>query len=239
MKIRTKFYFIFAALLFFLIFPVLIFAQTATSNCVITKVGDPGDQKPVLPPGCQTTGGGGIPSADRAALLAKIKQYIDEGKIQFGASNDLEGMTNGTGQILRMDGTLVDVDTQVLRSYVYLIDQGFTFYAGCVVCGHKKISSSGNVSRHWDGYATDIGTINGLDVKNPAAKDVTIKFMQSLNALADQGSDLTPSQVLCNGNGRVDPEVDGLSMSGGKRWPGFTLQYVNPDDHQDHVHVGY
>lgn len=238
MKKHIKFYLIFIASLAVLFIPIVVFAQSAKSNCVITKVGDTGDQKPNLPPECQT-GGGGVPNADRAALLAKVKQYIDEGKLSFGASNDLEGLTNGTGQILRMDGTVVDVDTQVLRSYVYLVDQGFSFYVSCLVCSHNKYSSSGNVSRHWDGHASDIGTINGLDVINPAAKEVTIKFMQSLNTLADQGSDLTPDQVLCNGNGRVDPEVDGLSMNDGRLWPGFTLQYVNAGDHQDHVHVGY
>lgn len=47
-------------LLFIVVFSYLglqVFAQTATSNCVITKIGDTGEQKPVLPPGCANING--------------------------------------------------------------------------------------------------------------------------------------------------------------------------------------
>lgn len=213
--------------------PLVVFGQTATSNCIVTKVGNPSGEAQ-LPPMCKS---GGIPSADRTALLTKIKQYVDEGKLQFGAENDLEGMTNGTGQVLRMDGSLVDIDTQILRSHVYLIEKGFTFYVSCLVCQHKKLSVSQKVSRHWDGFASDIAIINGINVVSPDAKEATLSFLRALNEL--EGTDLAPGQVLINGNGRVDPELDALSMNDGKIWPGFTLQYVDAVSHQDHVHLGY
>lgn len=213
--------------------PFVVFGQTATSNCVVTKVGNASGE-PQLPPECVS---GGIPDADRAALLTKIKQYINEGKIQFGAPNDSEGMTNGTGQILRMDGSVVEISTQILRSHVYLVEKGFTFYVSCLVCSHNQYSSSGNVSRHWDGFGSDVAIINGINVINPDAKEATLGFLRALNEL--EGSDLAPDQVLINGNGRVDPDLDALSMNDGRLWPGFTTQYVNTTDHQDHVHIGY
>lgn len=225
------------ALFFFLVFPIIIFAQTAQSNCVITKIGNPGDLKPVLPPGCESPsqGGGGIPSADRQALLTKIKQYVDGGKIIFDQSNDFEGMTNGSGQVLRDDGSMIDIDTQVMRFYVYMANQGYTFRVSSMVGHHDKYSSSGFVSRHWDGHAIDIDLLNGQGMDDPAAKDATIKFMQTIHGL--RGGDLVPSQVLCAGNGYVDPEVDNLSMDKGEIFPGFTTQYVG--NHINHVHVGY
>lgn len=207
--------------------------QLVKSNCIITKVGETGDRKPTLPPGCETPGG--VPNADRAALLAKIKQYVDEGKIAFMQSNDLTGMTNGSGQVLRDDGTMIDIDTQVMRFYVYMVDQEFTFSISSMVGHHDKFSSSGKVSRHWDGHAIDVAIINGLAVNNPAAKDATIKFMQTVNGL--RGGDLVPSQLLGAGNKYVDPDVDNLSMNGGEIDEGFTTREVG--DHIDHVHVGY
>lgn len=53
MKNRTKLLSISTAFLF-LMFPVIVWAQTVKSNCVVTKIGNPGDQKPVLPPECSS-----------------------------------------------------------------------------------------------------------------------------------------------------------------------------------------
>jgi hypothetical protein len=49
-----------ALLVFSLYFSFAVFGQTAKSNCVITKIGNPGDQKPALPPECQTGGIDGV-----------------------------------------------------------------------------------------------------------------------------------------------------------------------------------
>lgn len=53
-KINTIFLLVVSVFLF----PHSVFAQTAQSNCVITKIGNP-EAQPVLPPGCQATGPGG------------------------------------------------------------------------------------------------------------------------------------------------------------------------------------
>lgn len=235
MKNLFKNLFIFSILAIILFIPAFAFAQTAVSNCVVTKIGD-AIGAPHLPATCpKSAPGGGIPGTDQAELLKQIKTFVDEGKISFEQSNDREGMTNGTGQVLRDDGTMITIDTQVLRFYVYIVGQGYTISVSSMVGHHDKYSSSGYISRHWDGYAIDIDGINGQDVINPAAHDVTIKFMQMLNGLV--GQDIVPSQLLCAGNGSVNPEVDSLSMDKGQKAAGFTTKYVG--DHTNHVHVGY
>ena len=220
----------------FLITPNLIavFAQS-TTTCAKVEVGTPPENE-VLDPRC-STGTGEVPSADRVALLAKIKQYEAEKKLTFSHDNDRTGMTNGTGVVRRKDGANVTIDTQVLRFYVYMVEQGFTFNVSSMIGTHAKLSASGNVSRHWDGFGIDINVINGQDINNqPAtAKPETIKFMKVLNDLI--GGDLVPRQVICAGNGRNDPEVDALSMNKSVVFPGFSAKYVG--DHTDHVHVGY
>lgn len=212
-------------------------SKTAKSNCIITKVGTPPQANLFKPPAsCGVSkNGGSIPGSDQAALLGQIKGFVDQGKIRFEQSNDLKGMTDGSGQVLRDDGTLIAISTQVLRFYVYMVGQGYTFSVSSMVGHHDKYSSSGYVSRHWDGFALDIDYINGQSIDDSGTREVTVKFMKTLNSLIDK--DLAPSQLLCAGNGSIDPGVDALSMDKGKVFAGFTTMYVG--DHTNHVHVGY
>lgn len=170
------------------------------------------------------------PSANRRELLRRLGGLVQAKRIAFLPSNDRAGLAGGTGVVRRSDGADVPVDTQVLRMLVALADQGFTFHVSSVIGGHtKNVSGSGNVSRHWDGHAADVNVINGVDIDTggAAAKPHTVRFMQALNAL--RGTDLAPRQVICSGNGRVDPDVLRLQIGVSGVVPG----------HTNHVHVGY
>lgn len=212
-------------LLLILAFPAIGFAQTFQSNCIVTKVGNPLSAL-ILPPECTA---GEIPSADRATLLNQINNFVSQGKITFAHANDRAGMTNGTGQVRRKDGAIVNIDTQVLRSYVYMVNKGFSFTVSSMIGTHAKLSSSGNVSRHWEGHAYDVSVINGRDIDSgrASAKPATVDFMKTLAAMP---SDLSPRQIICSGNGIIDPEILALEKGvGNKVIPG----------HTNHVHVGY
>lgn len=209
----------------------VVFGQESATACFTTDIGTP-LASPVYPPGCSQ---GGIPDSNRTTLLARIKEAVEAGKIKFAQSNDRTGMTNGTGQVRRSDGSVITIDTQLLRFYVYMVDQGYTFEVSSMIGTHSKFSSSGNISRHWDGHAADISIINNAVVNQTSAKDPVVKFMTTLNGLV--GKDIVPRQVLCSGAGRIDSSVDQLSMDKGEISPGFTAKYVG--NHIDHVHVGY
>lgn len=210
-----------------------VFADETKSACITTNVGNP-KNSPQIPPECQTSGSGAIPTKERSALLASIKQAVDAKKITFAQQNDREGMTNGTGKVKRMDGQMVEIDTKLLQIYVYLVNQGYTFTISSMVGTHNKFSSSGNVSRHWDGFGADFSIINGAVVNQTSAKSEVIKMMKTFNALI--GKELAPRQVICQGAGRLDPEVDAFSMNGAKLAPGFSR---NIPGHTDHIHIGY
>lgn len=236
MKNFINLFFIYIIILALLLFPEFVYAQVVQSNCVITKVG-PNAPAPNLPPGCtsNTNNGGGVPTGDQAALLNQIKDFVNQGKITFEQSNDREGMTNGSGKVLRDDGSMIAIDIQILRFYVYMVNQGYSLTVSSMVGHHDKYSSSGYVSRHWDGFAADIDYVNGQSVDSPSSKSTILSFMKTINGLI--GGDLAPSQLLCAGNGYIDPEVDSLSMDKGVLAPGFTTKYVG--NHTNHVHVGY
>lgn len=198
----------------------------AVVGCHLTKIGPNAPKDVVYPPGCQD---GALPSKDRAALLAQIKTFAGQGKIVFAQPNDKTGMTNGTGVVRRSDGENVTIDTQILRAQVYLVNKGFTFSISSMIGGHSKTSSSGNISKHWVGGAFDVNVINGKDIDTggASAKPATISFMKALNELT--GGDLEVRQMICSGNGRVDPDVLKLQ----KNVSGVI------DGHTNHVHVGY
>lgn len=234
MTTKTKLSLIISFFFLLLAFPLMVLAQTAISNCVITKIG-PNAPAPKLPPGCTTSGGGDIPTGDRAILLGQVKDFVNQGKITFEQSNDREGMTNGTGQVLRDDGSLITIDAQVLRFYVYVVNQGYSITVSSMVGHHSKYSSSGFISRHWDGFAADIDYVNSQAVDDSSSKSTILNFMKTANGLI--GGNLAPSQLLCAGAGYIDPEVDSFSMDKGVLAPGFTTRYVG--NHTNHIHVGY
>ena len=143
-------------------------------------------------------------------------------------------MTNGTGNVKRMDGQMVTIDTKLLQIFVYLVNQGYTFTISSMVGTHSKFSSSGTISRHWDGFGADISVINGAVINQTSAKPEVLKMMKTFNSLI--GKELAPRQVICQGAGRLDPEVDAFSMNGSKLAPGFS---ANIPGHTNHIHIGY
>jgi len=177
-----------------------------------------------------TAPGAPPPSANRSELLRKIGAFMQTKKIAFYHSDDRDGMARGTGVVRRSDGADIAIDTQVLRAYVALVEKGFVFNVSSMVGGHtRSVSDTSRVSRHWDGHAFDVNVINGMDIDTggEAAKPDTVEFMRALNALL--GTDLAPRQVICSGNGRVDPDVLKLQIGVSSVVAG----------HMNHVHVGY
>jgi hypothetical protein len=65
-----------ALLIFSLYFSFSVFAQTAKSNCVVTKIGNPGDQKPNLPPECQTNSIDGLQTPPNLQEHPVMKGYF-------------------------------------------------------------------------------------------------------------------------------------------------------------------
>lgn len=83
----------FALLVFSLYFSFAVFAQTAKSNCVITKIGNPGDQKPALPPECQTNSIDGLLTPPNLQEHPVMKGYFrmpdpDDGSYRLITSGD-------------------------------------------------------------------------------------------------------------------------------------------------------
>jgi len=217
---------------FAFILPVFLYAQQTATGCFTTEMGN-AQGTPVMPPDCGNTGG--TPSADRAALLAQLKTLIESGKITFVHDNDKLGMTNGTGQVKRMDGVMITIDTKLMQFYVYMVNQGFTFQVESMIGTHSQTSSTGGQSAHWTGHAADISIINGAVVNQTSARATVLKFVKTVNGLI--GKDIAPAQLLSAGAGSIDPEIDALSMNKHQISPGFTTKYVG--DHTNHVHVGY
>jgi hypothetical protein len=178
------------------------------------------------------TPGGPLPTADRAALLTKLKGYVESGRIAFAQAAERTAMTNGTGAVRREDGTTASIDTRVLRVCVALVEKGLTFQVYTAIVGHdKNVKGTTDISNHWYGRAIDVNEINGKDIDGDgeAAKPDTIRFMQALNSL--RGTDLVPRTVICSGNGREDPDV--LNLQIGVR------ENRAISGHTNHVHVDY
>jgi len=212
-----------------------------SSNCVWAKVGSPNTAFPILPPSCSASGNGSvgtngpIPTADRITLLNQVKQLVLDRRIKFTHDNDRIGLENGSGIVRRKDGAMITIDSQVLRLYVYFVQQGYNFTVCSMIGTHDKYSKSGNVSRHWEGHAFDVCIVNGKNVNSTSSTQQVVLMMKTMNNLI--GGDLVPHQSLCAGAGRKDPQVDALSMNKSVIAPGFTGKYVG--DHTDHIHIGY
>lgn len=90
MRNHIKSFTIFISFFSILCFPNAVFAQTVSSNCWITKVGNPGDQPPTLPPGCQTPSSGGGPTG-RCGTVAEWATKIADSLANDGGGGYLSG----------------------------------------------------------------------------------------------------------------------------------------------------
>ncbi len=159
----------------------------------------------------------------------ELRKQINPGI--FTHSNDANAVV--TGCVSRQIGPseCVFIDPKIWQLIVYLQNRGFSIRISSMVGTHSQLTTGGNVSRHWDGHAFDIDIINGKAVSDPGAKADTIALLGALLDL--RGSSLVPSQVISNGNGRPDSEVQRYQINGGGQ-----VSYVD-GGHTDHVHIGY
>lgn len=164
----------------------------------------------------------------------ELRKQINPGI--FVHTNDATAVT--TGYVVRATGQdygeQVLIDLQVWQLIVDLQNRGFDVRISSMVGTHSQLTTGGNISRHWDGHAFDIDMINGklvsgADGSNP--KPDTLALLQALLEL--RGTSLAPSQVISNGNGSFDSEVQQYQINGGQQ-----VSYVD-GDHTDHIHIGY
>ncbi len=162
----------------------------------------------------------------------ELRKQINPGI--FAKSNDANAVVNGCVSRQIGPSECVFIDPRIWQLIVYLQNGGFSISISSMVGTHSQLTTGGNISRHWDGHAIDIDRINGklvsgADDSNP--KPDTIALLQVLLEL--RGKDLVPSQVIVNGNGRIDSEIQGYQINGGQQ-----VNYVD-GGHTDHVHIGY
>jgi len=119
----------------------------------------------------------------------------------------------------RRDIEAGDIDRRVLATLEFLAASGLKPTVSSLHCGHSYLSSSGNVSEHSTGTATDIAAINGIPIlghQGPGSiTDITIRRLLTL-----QGT-MKPHQIISL-----------MTFDGADN----TLALP---DHYDHIHVGY
>jgi hypothetical protein len=123
-------------------FPIIIFAQTVRSNCWVTKIGNPGDQKPVLPPGCESPGGviDGVetpPNLEcRSDGYCKMPEATDGSYQLYSCENQRWGSKE-----------LVSVLYTVAKNWKARHSEGFLYIGDLTAAGHKS---------HFWGRAVDV-----------------------------------------------------------------------------------
>ncbi len=224
-KISFPLYFI--LLSFFLFFPILVFGQSATSNCIITKIGNTGDQKPNLPPECQTSGDPGVP-IERLILppglecrpdnYCKLPDPTDGSYQKYSCANRYWGSKE-----------LISVLHSVAKRWRQAHPQGF-LYIG-------DLNASGHASHKW-GRAVDVlATTDGVDyvgdwslAHGPYNRAGTIEFGKML-------ADTNIVQNIWFNDGAVNEAVLAYANdpAGKNRSAGMVMQPIS--GHDDHFHL--
>ncbi|HUQ85566.1 MAG TPA: hypothetical protein VM077_04535 [Candidatus Limnocylindrales bacterium] len=124
MKIRINFYIASSALFIFLVLPIIVYAQTAKSNCVITKIGNIGDQKPVLPPECQTAVG---PIGPNGLITPPGLACRDDGYCKMPESDDGSYRLITSGDCLYGSKELITVLYSVAKTWKQKHSGGYLF----------------------------------------------------------------------------------------------------------------
>jgi soluble lytic murein transglycosylase-like protein len=111
------------------------------------------------------------------------------------------------------------VDRRVLATLEFLAASGLKPTVTSMVCGHGRLTTSGNVSEHISGNAVDIAKINGIPILGHQGEgsitDITIRRLLTL-----QGTN-KPHQII--------------SLM---KYDGTDNTLALPD-HADHIHVGF
>ena len=111
------------------------------------------------------------------------------------------------------------IDRRVLATLAFLAEEGLKPTVSSLLCGHGRLTSSGNVSEHTTGTAVDIAAIDGVPILgHQGAGSVTEQAIRRLLTL--QGT-MKPHQIISL-----------LSV------PGTDNTLALPD-HADHIHVGW
>ena len=109
------------------------------------------------------------------------------------------------------------INQRILAMLEYLAESGFRLTLTSLKCGHSFYTSTGNVSAHSSGNASDIAQVNGIPILgHQGSGSITEAVIEQLLKL--QGN-MAPDQIIS------------LMEMGG---PTFAM-----GDHADHIHVGY
>ncbi len=183
--------------------------------------------------------GRGAPKIDPKPILDGWK-LLETTAIYRAAGKDPFGSNATVGQVLLMSKSLLQqrvladprieiyacgrndietgqIDRRVLAVLEYLAERGYRLTITSLKCGHSFYTTSGNVSAHSSGNATDIAQVNGMPILGNQGKGtITEAVIRDLMEL--QGT-MAPAQIIS------------LMDFGGAS---FALP-----DHDDHIHVGY
>lgn len=158
MKRKVFIFFILEIFIIALFFPIVIFAQSVQSNCIITKIGNPDPAvKPNIPPGCSLPGAPGAPiegliSPPNLTQHTSYSGYYQLPPTSPDNSYDVYTCDNklwGSKQ-------LIDVLYTVAKRWKQKYPGGY-LYIG-------DLNASGHASHKW-GRAVDLeATTNGTDM---------------------------------------------------------------------------
>ena len=117
----------------------------------------------------------------------------------------------------RQDVRSGQIDRRILATLEYLAESGLRPTVTSMKCGHGFYTSSGNVSHHSSGNATDIAKINGIPIlghqERGGITEVSVRRLMRLQ-----------------GTMRADQIISLLDLGGNT---------VSMGDHDDHIHVGF
>ncbi len=184
--------------------------------------------------------GKGAPRIDPKPILDGWKLLEATAIYRASGRNALRGGNASIGQILLMPKSQLErrvlgderinvyeggrddirsgqIDRRVLASLAFLAESGLRPTVTSLKSGHGYFTSSGNVSHHSSGNATDVAEINGVSIlghQEPGG--VTDQAVRKLMQL--QGT-MRPSQIIS----LLDLGANTLAMA----------------DHNDHIHIGF
>ena len=117
----------------------------------------------------------------------------------------------------RQDVRSGQIDRRILATLEYLAESGLRPTISSLKCGHGFYTSSGNVSQHSSGNATDIAKINGVPIAGHQERggitEVSVRRLMRLQ-----------------GTMHADQIISLLDLGGNTLAMG---------DHDDHIHVGF
>jgi hypothetical protein len=219
-------------------------AAEAYANSVMKKAAE---VLPQVEAAMTTTPNSAIAMADmtpvaigtRAQLAREILGYHQKG--QYHDDNgrqipQIEAMARSE-TIKGGCGTQVYIDSEVLKTILLLLDNGFKVGTYALAADHScRVAGSIRTSRHPLGFAVDISSLGkgstGLLSILGGGLTVTTLVIQTMDLIR---LSLNPSQIICDGTGNVHIQtVANHQWTGGHLAPTFLV-----DGHRNHIHVGY